>query len=231
MRHIHETLHRARPAFRDRREAGVALADYLEQEGASPGMVMAVPAGGVAVACPVAQHFRVPLDVVLVRKLPYPFAPESGFGAVSLAGQMVMDEAAAARAGLSRQRIEGVKERVLEGLRARAQRFQHVRSTADPEGMDILLVDDGLATGSTMLAAVSEVRRRGAAAVSVAVPDAPEDTVERVEPAVDRLYCLFVQTGKPFAVASFYRRWRDLSDREAVELLRSTLEQADGDSP
>ncbi len=220
MRHVRETVDRPRPVFRDRRAAGLALADYLEAEDASPGVVMAVPAGGVAVGCPVAARFGAPLDVVLVRKLPYPFAPESGFGAVSLGGQVVMDEAAASRAGLSRARINAIKERVLKGLRQRARRFRQVRSPVEIEDREVLLVDDGLATGSTMLAAVSEVRQRGAAGVSVAVPDAPEDTIWRLEPAVDRLYCLFAQRSKPFAVASFYRRWRDLTDEEAAELLR-----------
>lgn len=221
MQHLRETVDRPYAAFRDREDGGVQLADFLEEQGAAPEAVLAIPSGGVAVARPVAEHFGVPLDVVLVRKLPLPFAPEAGFGAVTLEGDVVLTERIVRRAGLSEARMEQIADDVLEGLRQRERALEDVRQPVQPEGLDVILVDDGLASGVTMRAAIRQVRRHGPEAVSVAVPDAPAQTVELIEPMVRDLYCLVAQSFGSFAVASFYEDWYDLTDEEAVHILQA----------
>ncbi|MGD2174921.1 MAG: phosphoribosyltransferase family protein [Candidatus Brocadiaceae bacterium] len=225
MRHIGELVESPRAVFEDRADAGRRLGHFLRREDASVEAIVAVPSGGVAVARPVAEQFDVPLDIVLVRKLPFPWAPEAGFGAVTLERDVVLDRRAAGSAGLTEQSIQRIIDRVLEGLHQRAERFEDAREPLDVGGKDVLLVDDGLATGVTMRAAVGEMRRKEAATVSVAVGDAPLRTVETVEPLVNHIYCLFAQQSGPFAVASFYCNWRDLPEGEAVELLRELTRQ------
>jgi putative phosphoribosyl transferase len=230
MRHVKELVEGPRAAFRTREEAGRQLGAFLRQQGAAPDAVLAVPSGGVAVAGPVAARFGVPLDVVLVRKLPLPMNPEAGFGAVTLDGQVVLNEPLAAMAGLSEEAIGRIVDRVLEGLRQRERSFAASRSPLKPADRDIIVVDDGLASGVTMQAALQELRRKEPHSLAVAVPTAPLGTMEKVEPLVDELYCLLAQRSGPFAVASFYRYWRDLTDEEAVELLGAATRREDDDT-
>ncbi len=221
MQHVRETVDRPYRAFRDREDAGRQLADFLEEEGAEPDAVLAVPSGGLAVGRPVAEHFGLPFDVVLVRKLPLPFNPEAGFGAVTLERDIVLTDQIVQRAGLSDARIDEIADKVLEGLRERKAALDRVRRPVEPEGLDVIVVDDGLASGVTMRAALQQVRRHQPRSVSVAVPDAPARTVQLIEPKVHHLYCLVAQSFGSFAVASFYEEWYDLTDRETAEILRA----------
>lgn len=218
MAHVGEVVSRPYPAFRDRAEAGRKLADFLLDEGASVEVVIAVPSGGVAVGRPLAERLGVPFDMILVRKLPLPMEPEAGFGAITLGGDMVLNDALVSVAGLSEDVIEEVVGRVLEELRQRRRRFTGGRRPLELAGKNALLVDDGLASGFTMRAAIKEVGRKGPRNVAVAVPDAPLSTIKAIEPLVDELYCLVAQRRGSFAVASFYRFWHDLTDDEVIEI-------------
>lgn len=225
VRHVAEVVGFPRPAFADREDAGRKLADYLQGEGACVGLVVAVPSGGVPVGRMVAERFGAPLGIELVRKLPLPHAPEMGFGAVTLEGETVINDRVATTYGISDERAKATVEEVLEGLREREKAFHDVRLHVDVEARDVVLVDDGLATGVTMQAAVGQMRSRGAATVAVAVPDSPERTLGHIEPLTDQVYCLFAQSGGSFAVASFYRHWHDLTDDEVIAELRQFVEQ------
>ncbi|KPK65304.1 MAG: hypothetical protein AMK73_03385 [Planctomycetes bacterium SM23_32] len=219
MRHVRELVGAPYPAFDNRTEAGLELADFLLREGAEADVVVAVPSGGVAVGLPLAERLGLPFDLVLVRKLPLPMAPEAGFGAVSASGEVALNQRLVYGWGLSPDVIDDVVARVLDELRQREEMFLIGRQRADLSGRRLLLVDDGLASGFTMQAAVREVRRAGPRSVAVGVPDAPVGTIEAVEPLVEELYCLVAQRGGSFAVASFYARWHDLTDREVLQLL------------
>lgn len=219
MAHLREVVDRPYAAFHDRDEAGRTLAQYLLDEGATVDLVSAVPSGGVAVARPLAERLGVPLDMLLVRKLPLPMAPEAGFGAVTLGGQVVLNDALVHAWHLTEEDIRHVVDSVLAELRQREREFLADRPSRDTTGRHVLLVDDGLASGFTMRVAVQEMRRGRPRSVSVAVPDAPISTIEALDPLVDDLYCLVGQNGGSFAVASFYRHWHDLTDREVLELL------------
>jgi putative phosphoribosyl transferase len=220
MRHVAETVNWPEPAFRDRDEAGERLAEFLRQEGARVDAVLAVPSGGVPVGRAVADRYGVPLDVVLVRKLPLPGNPEMGFGAVTLDGTVVMNEDVAGAFGLSKPRAERIMDAVLHGLRERRRHLSGGRSPVEVAGRHVVVVDDGLATGVTMRAALGELRRRGPAGLSVAVPASPLRTLDEVGPLADDVYCLLAQRSGSFAVASFYVHWYDMSDAEVAEVLR-----------
>ena len=219
MLHVSETVNRHRAAFRDRDDAGARLAEFLRQQGASVGAVIAVPSGGVPVGRAVARSFGVPLDVVLVRKLPLPSNPEMGFGAVTLDRHVVLNQEAMDAFGVSGARAERIIDRVLEGLRERRRALSGGRTPVEVAGRHVVVVDDGLATGVTMQAALGELRQKGPAGLSVAVPDAPLGTLYNVEPLADEVYCLLAQRGGSFAVASFYEHWYDMSDAEVARML------------
>ncbi len=221
MRHVAESVNRPRLAFRDRDEAGARLAEFLHAEGARVDAVLAVPSGGVPVGRAVALSYGAPLDVVLVRKLPLPDNPEMGFGAVTLDGTVVMNRQVAAAFGVSKETAGCIIEYTLEGLRERRRHLSGGRSPVEVAGKHVVAVDDGLATGVTMRAALGELRGRGPASLSVAVPVSPLRTLDEVEPLADDVYCLVAQRGGSFAVASFYAHWYDMSDAEVAGVLRT----------
>jgi putative phosphoribosyl transferase len=218
MVHVGQVVDWPHAAFEHRADAGRRLAAFLLRHRAAVDVVVAIPSGGVAVAKPVAERLGVPLDMVLVRKLPLPMAPEAGFGAVTLDGEMRLNDRLAT--GLSEAEIRRVAHGVIEGLREREEVLMAGRLHVDVAGKDAVLIDDGLASGFTMMAAAGELRARGPRSLSVAVPDAPMNTIEAVEPLVDAIYCLVAQRSGSFAVASFYRHWHDMSDAEVIALLR-----------
>lgn len=228
MVHLREVVGEAYPAFQNRADAGCQLAEFLLEKDASVEVIAAVPSGGVAVARELADRLGVPLDVIVVRKLPLPMEPEAGFGAVTLHGEVELNDAMVAAWRLSEEDIRRVIQRVTGGLRQREARFLGGRPRPDPAGKDVLIVDDGLASGFTMRVAVKELQRREPHSVSVAVPDAPLSAVRAVEPLVDELYCLVAQKGGSFAVASYYAQWHDLTDEEVMALLRETPARGEG---
>ena len=211
--------------FADREEAGRVLARLLAPAfaGRRDAVVLAIPAGGVPVGLALARELGLPLDLVFVRKLHFPENPEAGFGAVTEGGAVFVDPRLAE--GLP----EEVVARVVEAeRRALAERVRRLRRGAPPRlrGKTAILTDDGLATGSTMLAAVDEARRRGARELVVAVPTASLSAVQRILPQVDALYVVNLRGGPFFAVADAYRNWRDLSLEEVAELLGAATEEA-----
>ena len=207
--------------FEDRVDAGRVLARWLAPawKRAAGGIVLAVPAGGVPVGLELARGLELPLDLIFVRKLHYPDNPEAGFGALGEGGELLVDPEAAA--ALGPQAVARVVEHERKDLARRVRRLRGDRPPPDLEGRAVLVVDDGLASGSTMLVAVREARARGAERVEVAVPTASRDAARRVAAAADRVWVANLRPGPPFAVADAYRRWRDLSLDEVAALLRS----------
>lgn len=210
--------------FADRRDAGRRLGRLIRDtlgDAAGP-MVLAIPAGGVPVGLEVSRVLKTNLDLLVVRKLQIPGNTEAGFGAMTLDGVVFLNRELLDYLNLTPEQIEAEKARVMEELKARNERFRSGRPSPDVEGRDVLLVDDGLASGFTMLAAAETARRNGAASLSAAVPTAPLRSVEQVKEALDHLYCLnVVDRPGPFAVAGAYQRWHDLDHDEVLALLKS----------
>ncbi len=210
--------------FADRRDAGRRLGRLIRDtlgDAADP-MVLAIPAGGVPVGLEVSRVLLTDLDLMVVRKLQIPGNTEAGFGAMTLDGVVLLNRELLSYLNLAPDQIEAEKARVMEELKARNDRFRQGRPFPDVEGRNVVLVDDGLASGFTMLAAAETVRRHKAAGLWAAVPTAPLRSVEQVTGALDRVFCLnVVDRPGPFAVAGAYQRWHDLDHDEVLALLKS----------
>lgn len=208
--------------FKDRWDAGRELAAELEGRCADnrQALVLAIPSGGVPVGLQVRDRLGLSFDVCIVRKIQNPWNRESGFGAVTLDGRVLLNQEMKRAIGV-RKEIEAEEiARVKAELQERNRVFRGGQAEADVQGRTVILTDDGLATGYTMLAAVMSVRARGAAKVLVAVPTAPIESVEKVVEYADEVYSLHIQyRGGPFAVARAYRNWHDLNREEVVEML------------
>ena len=180
---------------------------------------MALPRGGVPVGYEVAARLHAPLDVYVVRKLGVPGHEELAMGAVAGDGSIVADEKLLASLGITREEFDAVVRRELEELDRRQAAYRDGRREISPTGKIVILVDDGLATGSTMRAAVAAIRRRSPAQIVVAVPTAARRTCEELQSAADRVVC--VQTPEPFyAVGLYYEDFSQTSDEEVRQLLR-----------
>ena len=208
-----------RSVFRDRAEAGKALAEYLGPHLGKDIIVLAVPSGGLPVAAELAKRLGVRLDIVIVRKLQTPRNPEAGFGAISLKGDMVLNQELVDDLALSDRQIETAKENALKEGRSRERALRGLRPASDLNGMEVIIVDDGLATGYTMLAAIRSVKIGCPRRIVVAVPTGSDRSVDMVAQEADEVICLNIR-GMPFAVADAYRNWYDVDEEEAVRVVR-----------
>jgi len=210
--------------FRNRAQAGRLLAKRLrsythhveaQQAGA---IVLALPRGGVPVAHAVATALGLELDVLLVRKLGLPYQPEFAIGAVGSGGVQVLQPGVPGLMGVTQEQVDAITARELAEIERRARLYRGGRPEPALARRQVIIVDDGIATGSTMEAAVQVARQRQAARVIVAVPVAPPDTLGRLKPQVDELVCL----ASPLrfrAVSQWYDAFEQTSDAEVQDLL------------
>ncbi|HTX43750.1 MAG TPA: phosphoribosyltransferase [Methanocella sp.] len=204
--------------FRDRRDAGRRLAERLLAYRHNA-IVLAIPRGGVPVGYEVSMRLGVPLDLIVPRKLPIPSDPEAGFGAIAPDGTIVLNEAMVAYLRLTTEEIGEIASNVLKEVRRRIKEYRGDRPFPDLRGKNVIAVDDGLASGYTMIAAVRALKKERPRRVIVAVPCSPRTSVERLEKEADEVACLAVQPSGPFAVASYYEEFPDLKDEEVKDLL------------
>ncbi len=208
----------AGPLFVDRVAAGRQLADRLEHLRGQPIVVLGLPRGGLPVAEQVALALAVPLDVILVRKLGVPFQHELGMGAIGEDGIRVLNDDVVRMTGVSHREIAVVEARERAELERRAARYRHDGARISLQDKIAVIVDDGIATGSTARAACLVARAAGATRVVVAVPVAPNDWTERFHGDADDLVCL--HTPRDFsAVGQFYADFDQISDDEVVASL------------
>ncbi|WP_416873119.1 phosphoribosyltransferase family protein [Kitasatospora sp. SC0581] len=213
--------------FADRTEAGRRLAARLGHLAGPDTVIVALPRGGVPVAAEVAAALGAPLDICVIRKLGVPYQPELGMGAIGEDGVRVLNEQVIRFSSVTDGQLAEVERRERTELARRARRYRGDRPPADLRGRTVVVVDDGIATGSTARAACRIVRERGAARVVLAVPVAPADWAERLDEVADELVC--VDTPSPFyAIGEFYA---DFSQTEDEEVLRLLAEAAAGDQP
>jgi predicted phosphoribosyltransferase len=205
--------------FKNRAQAGKLLAEQLPAYAQRKDVVvLALPRGGVPVAFAVAMTLGVELDILLVRKLGMPGQEEYAMGAIGSGGVRVIQPGFPGLMGVTAQQIEAVAQREQAEIVRRERLYRGGRTPVEIAGRTVVLVDDGIATGSTMLAAVQVARQRGAGRVVVAVPVAPPDTAETMAAQVDQLVCL--STPMFFrAVSQWYREFDQTSDEEVQDLL------------
>src|SRR5436853_6125241 len=218
-------------AFRNRAEAGQQLADRLEEyAGRDDIIVLGLPRGGVPVAYEVAKRLRAPLDVFIVRKLGVPGFEELAAGAIASGGVRVLNEEVMRAIPYAEEAIEAVTVRETAELERREQIYREGRPSPELRDRVVILVDDGLATGATMRAAVKALRQRGAAKIVVAVPVGPPETCKEFEEEADEVVCAsapeFFQ-----AVGQYYEDFSQTSDDEVRELLARAAESEDRQPP
>ena len=224
---IEESAYRNRElVFKDRLHAGKLLADKLRPIVAKEKVqVLAIPAGGVPVGYVLAEKLEIPFDVVVVRKIQIPWNAEAGFGAVTWDGTPILNEPLLAQLGLGAEVVERCISRTRQMVYERNQRLRGGRPFPDLSGRTVILVDDGLASGFSMVAAAESIKTWLPRKMFVAVPTGSAHAIAPLASKVDKLVCLNVRSGPVFAVADAYENWYDLSDDEVLEYLRRSWKE------
>ncbi len=209
------------PIFSNRQDAGKKLAAKLLNFNFKNPTVFAIPNGGVPVGIRLSQTLSCPLEILIVRKIQIPENPEAGFGAVTTDGTVVLNPEIAPFLGLSKREINTLTQDTINEIKRREKVFKVKKKPAALKGKTVILTDDGLASGYTMLAAIKSVRKLKPKKIIVAVPTASGSAVKAVTLKVDKLITLYKHPIKlPFAVANSYQRWHDLTDKEVLKYLR-----------
>jgi len=204
--------------FGDRREAGRRLGERLTAFRAASPVILGLPRGGIPVAAEVARALDAPLDVLVVRKLGVPWHPELGFGAIGEGDVAVLDPEVVSMAGIGPAEMEDVIRSERAELARRVDLYRGDRPPIPVQGRTVIVVDDGIATGGTVRAAIDVVRRRGAGHIVLAVPVAPPSTVQALRPLADEIVVL--RSEEPFlAVGQFYEAFEQVTDEEVTRLL------------
>lgn len=205
--------------FADRQTAGRELGEHLRNEiGGNDLLVLALPRGGVAVGYEVAQALDCPLDVLVVRKLGVPGQEELAMGAMAAGGARVINESLVQKIGLAEQEVEEIARSEENELDKRVRRWRGDRPVPSIRGKQVIVVDDGVATGASMSVALQVVRSQEPAELIAALPVAPADAYRNLEPNVDELICL--RTPDPFiSVGSHYRDFSEVTDAQVTEFL------------
>jgi putative phosphoribosyl transferase len=218
--------------FANRSEAGCELARVLASKHLDDPVVLALPRGGVPVAAEIARRLEAPLDIVLVRKIGVPYQRELAAAAVVDGGdaEIVTNDDVMAQVGLTRAGIERLARRELAEIERRRQAYLQGRERVPLEGRTLILVDDGIATGASVRAALVALRRRRPRALVLAVPVAPADTIAALRSEVDAVVCL--KMPDPFvAIGLYYRDFHQLSDEDVMRALTpGAVAPTDGDA-
>lgn len=218
-----EELRDKTAVFEDRADAGRRLAQMLGDHLNSDALVLAVPRGGVPVAAPIAQTLNLEIDLIVASKITPAWNTEVGYGAVTFDGSYELNREFVARLGLTEEEIHEGIVRTHEKVLARHKRFRGDRSFPQVASRDVIVVDDGLATGFTMEVAIRALRKKKPARIVVAVPTAHEDSARRIGEQVDALHCPNIRTGRDFAVAAAYVEWHDVTDEEVFAALSEAV--------
>jgi len=208
--------------FSDRHDAGRKLGALIKSRPLlQDPVVMAIPAGGVPVGVEIARILCVPIGLAIVRKIQIPGNTEAGFGAVTWDGQVLINEQLRATLGLSQGDVDTAIAATRRNIRERIDRYTTGRPFPDLKKKCVILTDDGLASGYTMLAAIASIRTMHPERVIVAVPTSSASSAELIAREADEVICLNIRSGYRFAVAEAYRHWYDLDDLEVIAELGS----------
>ena len=205
--------------FQNRKEAGIKLAEALSKFKDDDVIVFALPRGGVVLGVEIAEILDAPLDLVITKKIGHPFNSEYAIGAVAESGEPLYNAAELRRVDANWRRSE--EERMRAELKRRRRDYFGDREQEDLAGKVAIIVDDGIATGLTMMAAIKYLRGQGAERIVVAIPVTPYDTAQRLREQADDLVSLQIDRYYRGAVGAYYKDFRQVSDEEVIALLRS----------
>jgi putative phosphoribosyl transferase len=212
--------------FTDRIDVGKRLASVLKDFPDKNGIVLAIPRGGVVVGFEIAKALNLPLDVIIPRKIGAPQNPELAIGAVAEDGTTILDNQLIKYLAVSREYVTIETQCQKQEIRRRFKLYRQDTSYPDLKGLDVIVVDDGIATGSTMKAALASVKNRGAASITVAVPVGPPSTIKELEKMADHVVC--IHTPEFFqAIGEFYKDFNQTSDEEVIGLLLENKRNVD----
>ena len=211
--------------FSDRVEAGKRLASAMRDFDGKNGIVLAIPRGGVVVGYEIAKALSLPLDVIIPRKIGAPDNPELAIGAMTEDGTIILDDNLITYIGVQRDYIKAESERQKHEIERRLKLYRQNEPYPSLKGLDVVIVDDGIATGSTMKAALASVKNRGASTVTVAVPVGPPSTIKELKKQAARVVCLY--TPEYFqAIGQFYTDFNQTTDEEVIQLLKQSKQKS-----
>ncbi|MGA3290618.1 MAG: phosphoribosyltransferase [Candidatus Bathyarchaeia archaeon] len=210
--------------FADRIDSGKRLALALPNFAGKNAIVLAIPRGGVVVGYEIAKALNLPLDVIIPRKIGAPDNPELAIGAMTEDGTIILDEELIAFLGVPPDYIKEESERQKNEIDRRLKFYRQNEPYPNLGGHDVIIVDDGIATGSTMKAALASVKSRGAKTVTVAVPVGPPSTIKELKKQADKVVCLY--TPEYFqALGQFYKDFSQTTDDEVIQLLKQSKQK------
>lgn len=210
--------------FADRVEAGRKLASELADYARRGTIVLAIPRGGVVIGYEIASKLRIFMDIIIPRKIGAPNNPELAIGAMTENGTIILDNKLVEYLKVSQTYIKEESEKQRLEIDRRLRLYRGETPYPNLENRDVIIVDDGIATGSTMRAALASVRKRGAKFVVIAVPVGPPSTIKNLKKEADRVVCLY--TPEPFyAIGQFYKNFTQVSDEEVIRLLKLSREE------
>jgi len=205
--------------FEDRKEAGKMLAAKLEKFSDGEVMVLAIPRGGVVIGYEIAKKIHAPMDIIVPRKLRAPYQPELAIGAITEDGNIILDEQIINSLNVSSDYIKIESQRQKFEIDRRLRVYKGESKIPDLTGLDVIVADDGVATGATMKAALISVRKRGAKSVILAIPVASLSALRMLEQEADKTISLFTPQHF-YAIGQFYRNFEQTSDQDVKELLK-----------
>ncbi len=205
--------------FSDRAEAGRLLARELEQYRGRETLVLGIPGGGVVVAAELAHELDAVLDVILSRKIGSPIQPELAIGAVAEDGSMVLNRGILDRLGIPEEYVAEEKARQMAQIDLRKKNYRRAKPAEACAGRNVILTDDGVATGATMEAALWTLRKENPRRLVAALPVGPQDAIERLSGSADEMICLRVPESF-YAVGQFYREFKQVNEKEIIGILK-----------
>jgi putative phosphoribosyl transferase len=213
--------------FANRVDAGKRLVSELKNLVGKNAIVLAIPRGGVVVGYEIANAFNIPLDVIIPRKIGAPSNPELAIGAMTEDGTIILDKSLVSYLGVSQDYIEEESERQKNEIERRLKLYRGIEPYPNLAGKEVIIVDDGIATGSTMKAALASAKNRGAKTVIIAVPVGPPSTIKELKRQADKVVCSY--TPEYFqAIGQFYRDFEQTTDAEVIQLLKQNKQRNPG---
>lgn len=204
--------------FSTRIDAGKRLAAALADFKGNNGLVLSIPRGGVVVGYEIAETLGLPLDVIIPRKLGAPNNPELAIGAIAEDGTTFLDDDLVKYFGVSPDYIKDESDLQKKEIQRRLKLYRQAYSEHHIKGRDVIVVDDGIATGYTMRAALASIKNRGATSLTVAVPVGPSSTILELKQIADRVVCLYIPEYFQ-AIGQFFQNFNQVSDEEVIQLL------------